>query len=243
MNKILKLLISLSFVIFAINAFAEDVKKDKEKKFRLSLEAGATIVNGNSKSQSFYSDVKNNYVFKEGWRNILQGRAENKSENDIRSREYYRVNNQTRYSIGKANYALLELEYVDDRFGGFDYRASETLGFGREIYKNDEISFSGQAGGGYRQIKLSNGEQTALFTARSALDFTWQLTKTIYFNEHIDISIDRESTITRSEANLKAQLNSSLYLKIFYLIENRSAVTQGVKNTDSTTMLIFGYEI
>jgi putative salt-induced outer membrane protein len=244
MNKILKFLTFFIFFIFTINAFAvDDVKKDKDKKFRLSLEAGATVVNGNSKSQSFYGDVKNNYVFRQGWRNILQGRAENKSENDIRSREYYRVNNQTRYLLGKANYALLELEYIDDRFGGFDYRASETLGFGRDIYKNDEISFSGQGGAGYRQIKLSNGEQTALFTARTALDFTWQLTKTIYFSEHLDISIDREATITRSEANLKAQLNSSLYLKLFYLIENRSAVAQGVKNTDSTTMLIFGYEI
>lgn len=247
MNKILKLIISLLFFVFAINAFASDATKEKEeeknKKFRLSLEAGATVVNGNSKSQSFYSDVKTECNFKEKWKNILQGRGENKSENDVRSREYYRINNQTRYSVSKSNYALLELEYVDDRFGGFDYRLTETAGFGREVYKNDTITFSGQAGAGYRQIKLSNGEQSALFTARSALDFKWQLTKTIYFNEHLDISIDRETTITRSEANMKAQLNSSLYLKLFYLIENRSAVAQGVKNTDSTTMLILGYEI
>lgn len=240
MFKSLRNLLFVIFIIFVNNAFA---KEDEMKKaFRASLEGGATIVNGNSKTTSYYSDVKTEYDFKEKWKNILQGRAENKSENDIRSKEYYRLNNQTRYAFSQANYALLELEYVDDRFGGYDYRLSETLGLGREIYKNEKINFSGQVGGGYRQIKLSDGTQSSVFAARTAFDFKWQLTKSIYFNEHLDISIDREATITRSEANLKAQLNSSLYLKLFYLIENKSSVPAGVKNTDSTTMVILGYE-
>jgi putative salt-induced outer membrane protein len=246
MTKIIKIIfLALAFLTFQNQAFANEVNEAKDlqdKKLRTSIEGGITVENGNSKTQAVYGNLRTDYKFSEKWKDILRFRGENKVENSIRSKEYYRINNQASYLFTKSNYALIESEYIDDRFGGYDYRVSQTFGLGRDLFKTDEFSLSFQAGIGGRQIKLINEQSENLMTGRFALHSNWQLSKVIYFNEDLDISFDKEATITRSESNLKIQINSTLYLKLSYLIENRSSVPIGVKNTDNRTMIIVGYE-
>lgn len=234
----------LSFLcLLSVEVWAVEVeKKLSDRKLVLSLEGGLTVVNGNSKSESYYSDLKNEYKFNQYWKNILRGRGENKVENNVRSKEYYRVNNQTRYSLSDKDFINFENEYVDDRFGGYDYRLSESVGLGRSFIDQEKIHLSGQFGVGLRQVKLSNGDKENLALGRFAMHFDWNISKNIYLDEELDISVDHEATITRSETNLKAFVNEKLYVKFSYLIENRSSVPRGIKNTDNRFMVIVGYD-
>ncbi len=222
------------FIIFSSNSFASTWKR--------SVEGGISIENGNSESESFYGNTKIDYDSGNKWKDIFNARGENKKENEERSKEEYRVNNQTRYVVTTLNYSFLELEYVDDRYGGYDYRISETIGLGRNIIKTDNINLTAQFSTGLRQIKFSDQDKEDSLVARLGSNLEWKLNSTVSFNEDFDISIDNNARITRSDSNLKIMMNKSLYLKISLFIENKSNVPEGIKNTDNRTMVIIGYD-
>jgi putative salt-induced outer membrane protein len=226
----------LFFLFFSYNTrlFAKD--------WSSSIESGATIENGNSNTQLYYARVKVNHEFRDRWKNILDSRGENKKENNKRSKEEYRVNNQTRYSINKLNYSFVELEYIDDRYGGYDYRVSETFGLGKNIIKKDDLSFTVQSSFGARQIRFSDSDKEESAVIRFGSNLNWKFNSNVSFNEDFDISFDKNARIIKSDASLKVMMSKSLYLKFNLFIENKSKVPQGIKNTDSRTMIIIGYD-
>jgi len=233
----------LCFIIFSSNSFASDEKIDEKKDSKLkgSMEGGITIENGNTKTESYYGSIKSEYDFYEKWKNLFNSKAHNQKENRVRTKEEYRVNNQTRYSVTKLNYSFLELEYVDDRFGGYDYRISETMGLGRSLIKEDNMSLTSQISTGLRQTKFSDGDKDDSWVIRFGTSFNWKINSTLSFSEDFDFSIDDSTRITKSDTNLKIALNKSLYLKFNLFVENKSDVPQGIKNTDTRTMLVIGF--
>lgn len=224
--------------------FAQEKKKDEEKVWKINIEAGMTLSKGNSRQESIYS--KNSVDFnKEKWTNLFKTRLENTTANKERVKERYDVNNQTRYNFSKRNYRLAEFEYIDDRFGGYDYRISETFGYGRDLIKKPNMDLSLQLSGGFRQVKLTNSDKDLTWLVRSTIHFDWKIKDGIRLIENLDISVDNERIITRSDTSFRIvlkNLSESIYLQIGYFLENRSDATEaGVKNTDTTFMNTIGY--
>ncbi len=248
MKIINKVIFTVLFSIFCFsNSVAQERKKEesvKEKSIKSNIEAGATISQGNTEEESIYSKTKIDYQ-KERYSNILKTRMENTKVNDLRVKERYDINNQTRYNFSKKNYRFLEIEYIDDRFGGYDYRSSETVGLGRDLVKRENIVLSGQLSAGLRQSKFTDSEKENTFLVRAGFDFNWKIKEGVEFNEHLDISRDQDATITKSDASLKISLDKihhSIYLQIGYFFENRSAVPDPSFNkTDTTFMTTIGY--
>jgi putative salt-induced outer membrane protein len=229
----------LSYLAISTNVLAQDTSNDK---LQGHVEGGLTIENGNSKTKSYYAKTKTNFTINEKWKNIFEARGENKTENKVRSKEEYRGNNQTRYSLTKLNYSFIELEYIDDRYGGYDYRVSQTLGLGRNLIKTDEISLTIQLGSGLRQSKFSDNDKEESLLARLGMNFKWQINSALSLNENLDTSFDDNGTITKSDTNLKIQIHKSLYFKFNLFIENKSDVPTNTKNTDTRAMMIIGYD-
>jgi putative salt-induced outer membrane protein len=234
--------ISLSLALSLINnnSFAQEIKNN-EASWKGGIEAGAKLTNGNSKTESIYA--KANLEFKKDkWSDIAKARAENVKENKIRSKEQYYVNNQTRYNYTLKNYSFAELEFVSDRYSGYNYRISEIIGYGRNFITNNDITLSGRIGAGLRQNKLINDKKENNFLARAGGDFEWRIKENINFNQLVNISTDKRATIIESDTSLKILITKTLYFKFSLLIERQSNPPAGVKNTDSTTMLTLGYQ-
>lgn len=241
-NKLI-LTILLSFFAFQNTAQAQEaVEEQKDKKYKGSLDFGATFANGNSKEQSVQSNFNLKYNFNKKTANILKARAENTKTNNIRTRETYYVNNQTRKDISKHNFKFLEMEFVSDRFGGYNYRTSETAGIGRKLVDNEKYQLTVQVSTGLRQIKLITDEKSNDVIVRLGSDFLTEINKNISFEEHVDVSFDQNATIIRSDTNLKILISRSLYLKFGVLVQHVTDVPEGTKKSDVTTALKIGYE-
>ncbi len=248
LSKISGLLkIFLVAIVFAVPIEAsaqEPVEKKPEKNWKGNVEAGTTIVNGNTKQESLFN--KSDIRYKKGnWGDKFKTRMENTKTNNVRVRERYDVNNSLRYDYDEMHFSFVELEYIDDRYGGYDYRISESVGYGYHFIKSDEMMLSSQFSAGSRQVKFTNADKEDSWLVRVGGDFEWKINKDIEFKQHLDLSFDRETEITRSDTSLKIKMRSisdSLYFSLSYFLERKSnTVSPDVKNTDSTLMMMFGY--
>ncbi len=247
MKKVLlfQFLFLLNFINFAL-ANSDNIKND-ERDFKTNIEAGLNVSKGNARQKSVF--LKNDITYlRDEWKNIFKTRIENTEVNERRIRERYDLNNQTRYNFDEKNFRLVEIEYIDDRFAGFDYRASQTFGYGRNFIKEKNKNFSAQISAGLRQTKLINDNTDLSPLIRASAHYDQEIKKGVIFTENLDISIDKEVVITRSDTSLKISLtnitdyaNESLYLQIGYFFENRSVSEANRKKTDSIFMTTIGY--
>lgn len=240
-NKYFSYLVFVTIFFLGISqySFAEEEVK---KKYSGNIDLGATLSQGNSREQSLQANANLTYNFTKNVKNILRSRAENKKLNDIRTKEEYFVNNQTRQNIGIHNFRFAELEFISDRFGGYNYRTSQTIGLGRRLIDKKDIQLSIQIGTGLRQSKLTDDEKINSATIRVGSNFLIKFNDTLSFEEVLDISGDQTAVITRSDANLKITLHKTLYLKLGVLLNHVSKVPVGREKTDVTTALKLGYE-
>lgn len=222
---------------------AKLAKKDgnKEKRFSGNIDAGIQIANGNTKKQDVNSSAKINYKG-DGWSNTLSLSARGSEEGNVRTNEEYKVNNQTKYDITKKAYSFLELEYVNDRFSGYDYRNSELLGLGYKFYNSDSLTITGETSVGARQSQLSDNSKESSLLGKVGAKAEWKMTKNITLSQDINSSFGAESVISTWDTNIKTKLTDAVYLKFNYNLQHIDDVPAGVQHIDTFTSIGVGYE-
>lgn len=214
---------------------------NKTKPWKGSLEGGLNVETGNTEKENIKLASMLEYI-SDKWENTLKLKADSAKEKDTRISEEYRAQNQTRYRLTERDYVFGELEYVNDRFSGYDYRVSELLGYGRDIFKSDRFTLTGEASLGARQSSLSDGTEENSLLGKLGGKAEWKITDNLTFSEELTTSIASDATITESLTALKSNLTDSLYLKLGVDVEHISDVPPGKENTDTKTSLTVGYE-
>ncbi|MFT6332329.1 MAG: putative salt-induced outer membrane protein [Lentimonas sp.] len=218
----------------------KEIEKEAEKPLKSSIEAGFAIAKGNTKQENINIDFQADYEV-EKWKTTFKTSAVNRKENEERTAEEYRGSLNSRYKLDPKRYFFGEAEYVSDRFSGYKYRMSETLGYGRVFISNDRTNFEAESSAGMRQSELSDGEKENSLLQKNTARFSYKLTENITFLEQASISFSKQARIATSETSLKTKLTKSLYLNFSLNFENISKVPAGTKNTDTLTKLNLGY--
>ena len=252
-NQVYKIIFLIAvFLFLPTNSFSQETLEAKNsdtqktsKFWNGHAEGGSTLVKGNTNQESVYGKINVTYK-KEDISNLLKTRLENTKADKARIKERYDINNNFRYNFTKKNFTLLELEYIDDRYGGYDYRISESIGYGRNFIDEKTLDFSGQISAGSRQIKFTNSGKEESWLIRVGGDLNWKIKEDVEFKQHLDVSFDKETEIIRSDTSIKVKMKSlseSVYFTASYFLEKKSSTASSqIKNTDSTMMLMFGYD-
>ncbi len=196
---------------------------------------------GNTNSTSVDSRAKatNNG---EKWREIYQFEGANEKTEDARTKEKYFASAKSEYKFEEKSYFFGMLEYTDDRFSGFNYEASLSLGYGHEFLKNEVHELATDFGIGYRQSELeTNDEIVEEAFALFGLVYLWNINENASFDEDFSLEVGEEKTITKSYSRLKVRINGSLFGYVAYEIKHTSDVPPGTKNSDRTTMIGLNY--
>ncbi|MFT7087154.1 MAG: putative salt-induced outer membrane protein [Rickettsiales bacterium] len=214
--------------------------KEEKKPWNSSVDLGISIATGNTEQENINANFTSNYDAKK-WNTNLRMLAINQKEGDNRTAEQYRALVNSRYKLKTKNYFFGEAEYVKDRFSGYDYRISESLGYGRVFVKNSLTTLEAEASAGMRQSLITSGEKSNSLMQKTTVRFNHKLTAYITFSEQLSVSIDQEAIISESETSIKTKLKDNLYLNFSVNIENISEVPEGTKNTDTLSTLSLGY--
>lgn len=221
---------------------AQDVEADL-KLWTGDIEFGYVDTTGNTEETSVKSkaDVSRE---RDAWRYTIFYDSLNTKSSGDRTAEKYFLSNRLAYAYSEHNYSFAYASYDDDRFSGFDYQATASVGYGRRIYNEKDLKWDVEVGPGYRYNKYddtSTEDDSEELILRAYTKFVWGITDASEFSQILSTEVGDENTISKSITGLKTEIIGALSLKISYTIKYTDEVPAARKHADTETAVTLAY--
>ena len=228
---------------------AADEAKPKEKSpWKSSVELGFIRTTGNTETQT--TALKADAVYEvEKWRHTAHAEGYGQESEDattgetVVSAERYELTGKSDYKFSELDYAFGQIKLKKDRFSGFEYENSLSLGYGRKAIKQDNMELDLEIGPGVRFVKPDDGESDSEALLVLAAKYWWAITDNSKFIQDLNFDIGEEYTESKSVTGVQANINKTLALKFTYTIRHKSKVPDPVttEKTDTEVAMTLVY--
>jgi len=225
-------------ILLAGNAFAEEEKP--KSLWKASAELGFVATSGNTETETLNAKA-NVSTDRKQWRHKGEITALKSSDEINTTAQKFTLMAQSDYKLEGKNFLFGVVTYDDDKFSGYEYRATEAIGYGRRVIEDTDMTLDLEIGPGARQSKLDAGETDSEGILRAAGKFDWAVSKTSKFAEVLTVEAGEDVTITKSVTSLSSQIEGNLSMKITFTYKNTSEVPVGVEETDTETAVTLVY--
>ena len=198
---------------------------------------------GNTDNKSLNADLKIKFKIK-SWLHNFSVKTKKISEEETVTAERYLYTQQARLRFSKKTYIFEALRYDDDRFDGFEYQSSVTVGVGWYLIDSDRQNFDLEFGAGSRRTRLETGDESSSENVgRISQHYDVKLTETSELIEDLLIETGESNTLSELTTAFKVSINKKLALKLSYNVKHNSDPQPGNKKTDRTTSanLVYGF--
>ena len=221
----------------------------EEKSITGSGEVGLLITTGNSETDSV--NAKAGLKYEKGH---LLGQInlaalysseeieEDGEKEDRVSAEKYNYSAKVGYKFNPVSYVFLNADYEDDRFSGYDYRTTYSVGYGRKLIATDTVRLDIEAGPGYRYDKVEGGEAEDEAILRGYAMFNYKFSDSVSFQQDLTVVSGSDNTNTESVTALKSQIIGALSMKAAYTVNHNTDVPADTEKTDTETALTLVYD-
>ncbi len=212
----------------------------EEKDYEASIALGYVATSGNTDTTTFNTEMLLKYVV-ERWTHNAKFQGLGSQQNEVTQAERYYLENKSDFALEGDHYLYGKGSYLDDRFSGFNYQATVSVGYGRWLIRNDRLELEGFTGAGYRQndIILGDSEGEAIFTLGQNL--AWNISDSARLTQSFISDIGAELTQSRFEVGLETNIIDRIATKIAFQARNTSKVPAGNKKTDTLTSVSLVY--
>ncbi|MDM3870135.1 DUF481 domain-containing protein [Porticoccus sp. W117] len=205
-------------------------------------ELGFNRSTGNSETDNLLARVVVNKKFLK-WSNEFKIEAIRSSEDSVRTKESILFEVQTNREFGDAYYAFGNLRHNDDKFGGFRTQTTLSAGLGWNVIKEEGHNLNLEAGVGYRRSEeQGTGIKTTEPTFVGSAKWGYQATETTELSNNFRVETASDNTFLENEIAARVAINSTLGLKVSYLVRNNSDVPVGTEKTDTLTSISLDYK-
>jgi putative salt-induced outer membrane protein len=226
-------------MFFATNAVAEE---SVERAWKSDAEVGGVVTRGNTRTQSINAKLSVLHE-REKWRHEGKLETFKASDRTATTAEKYIGSGKTDYKYSARNYAFATVKYENDRFSGYEYQATEAIGYGRRIAKTMTFTLDFEGGVGARQSKEDDGHPRNKGILRFAGNMSWALSPTSVFTEQLTVEYGVDATVTTSITALKAKINDDLAMKLSFTIKNTSETPPAIESTDTQSAVTLVYAL
>lgn len=210
-----------------------------------SAELGFIETSGNSDTQSLngkfaVSREKGDYKI------ALKTEALTSKENGDASKEKYTAELKNEYSLDEFDYLTSNINYEDDRFSGYEYQYTFSLGYGYRAWNDEGGKLDLEIGPGYRRNVLDQRSDAGKkvedeAVGRAALNLEVNLSSNAKFTEVITIEGGDANVIYKSDMGLESALIGALAMKINYQVKYTEEVPEDTENTESQVAVTLVY--
>ncbi len=202
-----------------------------------NAELGFIQTSGNSDTQSFngkFNIARNLQPLK----TAFKFEALTSEESGDPSKEKYLSELKLDYSLGEYDYFTSLLSYEDDRFSGYQYQSTLSLGYGYRAWNSERGKLDLEVGPGYRrnalEVRNEHGEKIEEeAVGRFGLNLEVKISDNAKFTEVISIEGGDSNVVYKSDMGLQSTLVGTLAMKINYQVKHTEQVPEDTKNTDS----------
>ena len=226
----------ISALILANSAHAAE----GDSQWNGEAELGIVNTTGNTETNTFNLNTKLEND-REQWKHLLLFNTLHSNNEDSSTAERYVIIGKSGYKIDADSYAFGRVSYEDDRFSGFEYQATEVLGYGRNIIQEPTLKLDVEGGPGMRQSKAENASSENEGILYLSGNLKWNVSQNAVFTEDLFTEIGEDITITKSVTGLKSQINGDLAMKVTFTAKHTSKVPALKKKVDTETAVSLVY--
>ncbi len=208
-----------------------------------NAELGYVKTGGNADTSSLNLKGKGIYDGEE-WRTTAEAGALNSKSNGATTSKKYTFSIQEDWKLMESGYLFARYGYEQDKFGGYNSRMNETVGYGFDILKEADMTWNAEIGGGARQSEDTAGTKTSDSIIRASTVFNWKISDTTAFSQSLSTEgSSKGGYTTKSETALTNQVAGNLSSKISYSVANNSKAPAGTKASDTVlaASLVYSY--
>lgn len=214
---------------------AEEAAESEKRGWGGEAELGVVSTTGNSDTESVNAALALTNELTP-WRHEVHFEALHTSDSGETTAERYLMAGKSEYRFeGDRRYLFGTLRYEDDRFAGYDYRISETFGYGWRVLDRPDLTLDLEAGAGGRHTVYFDDEREDEPIVRLAGGLGWDVSDTARMTQNLFVETGAENTYTESVSALKLKINSNLATKFTYTVRHNSSVPTDTENTDTVT--------
>lgn len=215
------------------------------------VELGASVLTGNTEEQAFAAAVDLEKQTAK-WDHDLNATIDHKRESGETTKDRYFLAYSSQRKLSRRLYVVGVLWGERDRFAGYNFRFSESLGLGYRLVDRPGLKLRVEAAPALRQASYlsdasdhsddaNNYESTA--AARVAGYLTWRLSPRLEYTQSLVTYLDTKNATLLAASALTTRLQGPLSARASYEVRHEEAPPQGRRKTDATSRLtlVFGF--
>ena len=206
-----------------------------------NTELGFKSTSGNTDDKNMTFRQKVVYQAKV-WSNTLTLAADNSLADGDRTQEKYFLADEFNRDFTERSFGFVRGSYLKDRFDGYDYQATTSVGYGYRFINTDKFLLIGKAGiGGTFQKETQTGDtlQAVLYTVGD--DFVWHISKSVEFGQAALIEYSTINTITTASVYIQSQVISNIAMRFSYSVRHNDKPPVDTESTDTEFLATLVY--
>lgn len=225
-----------------------------QKPFSMTGELGLMAATGNSSGETVVGRIDgeidssnwNNHFIAEFLRKQRDvGTGDNKRSKVTAQKAFLSAQVNLKLE-NQQNRLFLYGDYENDRFNGFDYRASLAAGWSTLAWKDEisELKYSIGPGYGFAQAEPSSAnESNNSLILRAAMEFKYRLSKDAQVRQFVSLEAGQNNTKSKSETSLSSRIFGELAMKLSFIMNHNDLVSEDTKplDTEARVTLVYSF--
>lgn len=207
------------------------------------IELGGSRSTGNTETEELAAGVSVAYDGSR-WHHELGVNFDYSRDNGQVSSQRLVLDYQPRYDFTPRFFGFGFLEYRNDRFSGFSYELTESLGVGYQLFTGDPVTWRVQAGPALRLSEEDvTGDVSTEFGFLAQSDIVWSISESAALSNETTLVFARgRSTLTNLTA-LTMRIIGAVQGRLSFEMRNDSDPAPGTEATDTVTRasLVYGF--
>jgi putative salt-induced outer membrane protein len=253
-SGILKAALPLALLIAPVVVMADDTPAPPPPPLAVKAQIGYVSSHGNTDAQTANAKIDAAYVV-DAWKHELQLAGLYGKSNDIVSAENLDAQWQTNYNFTNRLFAFGALHYTDDKFSGFQYQETLSVGAGYSFIKLADATLDAQVGVGYRRLRPETLDKDAAgdVISRTPLDVEtgvvgtanikgmYAFNSTTKVTDVVAVESGSDNTLLQNDLGLQVNMTKALAITVGYEIRHNSTPPAGLVKTDSQVTFNLAY--
>jgi putative salt-induced outer membrane protein len=253
-SRFLTVAVPVAMLLAPVIVIADDTPAPPPPPLTIKAQVGYVSSHGNTDAQTANAKFDAAYVV-DAWKHELQLAGLYGKSNDIVSAENLDVQWQSNYNFTNRLFAFGQLHYADDKFSGFQYQDTVSVGAGYSLIKLADATLDAQVGVGYRRLRpeLLDKDASGDVIARTPLDAEsgavatanikgmYAFNSTTKLTDVVAVESGSDNTLLQNDLGLQVNMSKALAIIVGYEIRHNSSPPAGLEKTDTQVTFNLAY--
>lgn len=211
-----------------------------------SAEAGASLSTGNSNETAVTLGfgLSKETVY---WRHAIKGTADYRRAGGQTTSERFTTNYEPNWFYDPRFFVSGHLGWERDRFAGYSWRFTETLGLGWVAADGPAVRLELDGGPGLRQTRYVSTEQEAARTEaetvlRGSASMRWQIAARARFLQTVNALVGADNRSLEGISALELKVSRHISSRLSFTVRNESDPPEGLTGTDTISRVTLKYD-